>query len=191
MKFTPLSIQGAWLTESSVWEDERGFFREWFKRDEALNATGIDFSVQQTNFSISKKGVIRGIHYSLAPEGQAKWVTCVSGSIVDVIVDIRPNSPTYKKIEYVELVPDKGLAILIGKGIGHGFISLEENSGIAYLLNSPYAPDYELDLIPTDADLKIEWQKFINEENDFIISDKDRLAPSLIQRELNLELPQC
>ena len=191
MKFRKLGIEGTWVAEATVWPDKRGIFREWFKSEEILKATGIDFSVQQANFSLSHKGVIRGIHYSLAPEGQAKWVTCVSGAIIDVIVDIRPNSTTYKKIEYVELAPETGVAILIGPGLGHGFISLEENSGVSYLLNSPYSPNYELDITPTDTDLKIEWQRFIKENSDFILSDKDRLAPSLMQREINLELPRC
>jgi dTDP-4-dehydrorhamnose 3,5-epimerase len=191
MKVTPLAIEGAWVAEINVWHDDRGFFREWFKHEEVLRLTGIDFSAMQANFSLSKKGVIRGIHYSLAPEGQAKWVTCVSGSIVDVIVDIRPNSPTYKKIEYIELNSDKGVAVLIGPGLGHGFISLAENSGVSYLLNSPYNPAYELELSPIDIDLGIRWQKYLNNETEIILSEKDRLSPSLMQRELNLELPKC
>ena len=97
MKLTPLGIEGAWLAESPVWSDERGFFREWFKAEDILSATGIDFSIQQANISQSQHGVIRGIHYSLAPQGQAKWVTCVQGSILDVVVDIRPTSTTYKQ----------------------------------------------------------------------------------------------
>ncbi len=82
MDLIPLGIEGAWLSESPVWGDDRGSFREWFKRDEVLKKTDIDFPVNQANISISKKGVIRGIHYSLAPNPQAKWITCVSGSIM-------------------------------------------------------------------------------------------------------------
>ena len=79
MKFQSLGIQGAWLIESEVFNDERGSFREWFKSDEVKSATGVDFSVAQANVSTSARGVIRGIHYSLAPEGQSKWITCTSG----------------------------------------------------------------------------------------------------------------
>ena len=101
MKLTPLDIDGVWLAESPVWSDNRGFFREWFKCEDVKAATGIDFSIQQANISQSQRGVIRGIHYSLAPQGQAKWITCVQGSILDVVVDIRPKSPTYKKYIYI------------------------------------------------------------------------------------------
>ena len=123
MKLTSLGIDGAWVAESPVWSDERGFFREWFKSEDVLAATGINFSIQQANISQSQRRVIRGIHYSLAPEGQAKWVTCVNGRIRDVIVDIRPGSPTFGKSVFVELNGLDGLAVLIGPGLGHGFAS--------------------------------------------------------------------
>ena len=190
MKFSPLAIQGAWLAESSVWPDERGFFREWFKRDDISNLTGIDFQVQQANFSISNKNVIRGIHYSLAPEGQAKWITCVSGSIIDVVVDLRPKSPTFKKVEYIELESGDGKALLIGSGLGHGFLSREDDSGIAYLLSSPYAPEYEFDISPTDQELAIKWQKDNGRDLNFVMSRKDSSAPSLNSRLKEGKLPK-
>ena len=189
MKITPLSIQGAWVTESSLWPDERGFFREWFKHEEILKETGIDFSVQQANFSLSKKGVIRGIHYSLAPAGQAKWVTCVSGSILDVVVDIRPKSPTYKKVEYINLEPTNGKSVLIGPGLGHGFIAQKDDSGIAYLLSSPYSPNFEFDISPMDRDLDINWSQEMFEMPNFALSAKDESAPSLANRQAHGKLP--
>jgi dTDP-4-dehydrorhamnose 3,5-epimerase len=190
MKFTPLAIQGAWLAESSVWPDERGLFREWFKRDEIRNSTGIDFDVKQANFSVSNKSVIRGIHYSLAPEGQAKWITCVSGSIIDVVVDLRPKSLTFKKVEYIELESGDGKALLIGSGLGHGFLSREDNSGITYLLSSPYAPNYEYDISPIDLELGIKWQKGNSNEVNFVMSKKDLSAPSLNARIAEGKLPK-
>lgn len=189
MKITPLGIEGAWLAESEVWKDERGFFREWFKHEEIQNETKLDFSVRQANFSMSAKGVIRGIHYSLAPEGQSKWVTCVSGSIVDVIVDIRPDSPTYKKVEYVKLEPENGVAVLIENGLGHGFISLEDNSGLSYLLSSPYSPENELDILPTDRELNIDWGRIFGYKMEFTLSEKDLKAPTLQKRQMNQQLP--
>lgn len=117
MKLTPLGIEGAWVAHSDLWNDERGFFREWFKAEEVYEATGLNFSIQQANISQSHSGVIRGIHYSLAQEGQAKWITCVAGSLIDVVVDIRPNSPTFKKIEYIELTPENGVSVLVGPGL--------------------------------------------------------------------------
>lgn len=174
MKFHPLGILGAWLVESEVFQDERGFFREWFKSGEVKKATGFDFSVAQANISSSKIGVIRGIHYSLAPGGQAKWVTCLSGRILDVIVDIRPDSLTYKKVEYIELSASDGRATLIGSGLGHGFISLEDNSVVSYLLTSPYMPNHEVAVNPFDQELGINWPSRSGE-----VSEKDKSADSL------------
>ena len=176
MKFQQLGIQGAWLVESQVFDDARGSFREWFKSEEIRTATGIDFLVAQANVSSSNRGVIRGIHFSVAPGGQAKWVTCTYGHILDVIVDIRPNSSTYKKVEYVDLKGATGRATLIGEGLGHGFISLEENSVVSYLLSSPYEPNLELGINPFDTELGITWPSIDGE-----ISDKDKSAKSLEQ----------
>lgn len=189
MKIKQLGISGAWIAQSEVWKDQRGFFREWFKHEEIYEETKIDFSVRQANFSLSQKGVIRGIHYSLAPEGQSKWVTCVSGSIVDVIVDIRPDSPTFKLVEYVTLTPENGLSVLIESGLGHGFLSLEDHSGVSYLLSSPYSPGYELDIDPTDKVLNIGWGRIFDAETTFTFSEKDLNAPSLESRLINSQLP--
>ena len=95
MELTPLGIEGVWLAQSPVWKDDRGFLREWFKTENLNSVTGRDFAIEQANISLSSKGTLRGIHYSIAPRGQAKWITCVSGSIQDVVVDIRPASKTF------------------------------------------------------------------------------------------------
>lgn len=189
MELTPLGIEGAWVADSPLWSDDRGFFREWFKREEIFSKTGIDFSVQQANISISNKGVIRGIHYSLAPEGQAKWVTCVTGSIIDVIIDIRPNSPTYKRIEYIELKSNQSRSLLIGKGLGHGFISLENKSSVSYLLSSPYSAKMEFGISPTDETLKINWHLEVAGVTGVIFSPKDANAPTLEELKLSGKLP--
>jgi dTDP-4-dehydrorhamnose 3,5-epimerase len=189
MKFTQLEIEGAWLVESQVWPDERGFFREWFKHHEILKETGMDFSVLQANFSLSHKGVIRGIHYSLAPAGQAKWVTCVSGSVLDVVVDIRPTSKTYKKVEYINLSAKEGTSVLIGPGLGHGFLANEDGAGVSYLLTSPYSPEHEFDISPMDLELDIKWREKSNSEANFLLSPKDLSAPTLSARQAQGSLP--
>jgi dTDP-4-dehydrorhamnose 3,5-epimerase len=189
MKLTPLRINGAWLSESPIWRDERGAFREWFKRNEIFEITGIDFQVGQANVSLSNKGVIRGIHYSLAPEGQAKWVTCVTGAILDVIIDIRPTSPTYGQVEYVDLRGGEGRAVLVGVGLGHGFISLEDQTSVTYLLSSPYAPEFELEIQPTDPAMKIDWHLELIGGVGIVLSPKDAKAPTLEQRKLEGKLP--
>ena len=179
MEVIPLGIEGAWLAESPVWNDDRGFFREWFKREEILSKTGIDFSIQQANISMSNKGTTRGIHYSLAPEGQAKWVTCVSGLIKDVIVDIRPNSKTFGKWIEVVLGGTSGNAVLISEGLGHGFIALAEASTVAYLVSSPFSPVEEFEINPLDPAVGINWGLPLSELK---ISNKDQNAPSLHER---------
>lgn len=190
MELTPLSIEGAWLAESPVWIDDRGYFREWFKHEEVFSKTGIDFSVKQANISLSKRGVIRGIHYSLTPGGQAKWVTCVQGSILDVIVDLRPESPTFKKHEIVDLKENDGRALLIGVGLGHGFLSLEDNTCTSYLLSSPYSPGFEFEIQPTDPELGIDWHLELTDGIGILISPKDAQAPSLQERATKGQLPQ-
>jgi dTDP-4-dehydrorhamnose 3,5-epimerase len=189
MKFTPLGIEGAWLAESSVWKDERGSFQEWFKMEEIFEVSGFKFSVQQANISSSKKNVIRGIHYSLAPGGQAKWVTCANGRIMDLVVDIRPNSPTFKKTEYVNLQAGDGKSILIGPELGHAFRSLEDNTNVSYLLSSPYSPEFEYGIHPMDPELNINWNLGSDLDNSAIISAKDLDAPTLEERKLEGRLP--
>jgi dTDP-4-dehydrorhamnose 3,5-epimerase len=179
MELISLGIEGAWVAESPVWSDQRGNFQEWFKQEEILSKTGIDFSVQQANFSISNRGVIRGIHYSLNPKGQAKWITCLAGSIIDVIVDIRPNSQTFKKIVYVTLTGRENRCVLVGKGLGHGFVSLEDRTSIAYLLNAPYEPKTEFAIHPFDETLKINWG--VTQEM-AILSTRDRKAATFENR---------
>jgi dTDP-4-dehydrorhamnose 3,5-epimerase len=176
MDLTPLGIDGVWLAETPVWNDDRGYFYEWFKHSEILSKTGIDFSVKQANISKSHQGVVRGIHYSLAPEGQAKWVTCLSGSIQDVVVDLREFSPTFGESISVFLNSGDGQAILLSDGIGHGFLSLAHNSKISYLLNSEYSPKYETGIYPLDSELNIKWSF---EGISPIISEKDLNAVSL------------
>jgi dTDP-4-dehydrorhamnose 3,5-epimerase len=189
MKFTSLGIEGAWLAESSVWKDERGSFQEWFKSEEVFESTGFKFSVRQANISSSKKNVIRGIHYSLVPGGQAKWVTCVNGRIMDVVVDIRSNSPTYKKTEFVNLQAGDGKSVLIGPGLGHAFISLEDNTNVSYLLSSPYSPEFEYGIHPMDSELNIDWSLGSGLDKTAVISAKDSDAPTLETRSLEGRLP--
>jgi dTDP-4-dehydrorhamnose 3,5-epimerase len=190
MKLTPLEIEGAWLAESPVWPDERGYFREWFKADEIRRVTGIDFSVAQANISKSNMGVLRGIHYSIAPGGQAKWITCVSGHILDFIVDIRPQSSTYKKYVSVDLKGGEGRAVLVGQGLGHAFMSLVDDSTVSYLLSSPYSPDEELAINPMDPELVIDWQLGLIGGMGAISSPKDAGAPTLAERLEQGKLPR-
>jgi dTDP-4-dehydrorhamnose 3,5-epimerase len=186
MKITPLGIEGAWVAESPIWSDDRGFFREWFKTADIDEATGRSFGIEQANISHSSKGTLRGIHYSIAPRGQAKWITCVSGVIKDVIVDIRPESKTFGKWVDVELRGDSGNAVFISEGLGHAFIALEDNTAVAYLVSTPFSPAHEFEINPLDEKIGINWGMPISELK---ISEKDKKAPSLEKRVKEGRLP--
>ena len=180
MNLIPLGIEGAWLAESQVWSDERGFFREWFKAEDVKSVTGRDFGIEQANISLSSLGTLRGIHYSIAPRGQAKWITWVSGAIKDVIVDIRPESKTYGQWIEVELTGNSGKAVFISEGLGHAFLALENYTAVAYLVSTPYSQEYELAINPLDDFLKIDWGM---ESSKLRISEKDLNAPNFLERE--------
>jgi dTDP-4-dehydrorhamnose 3,5-epimerase len=187
MELTPLGIKGVWIAESLVWSDDRGFFREWFKSTDVKNVTGRDFGIEQANISVSSKGTLRGIHYSIASRGQAKWITCVSGSIKDVIVDIRPDSKSFGKWIEVELSGDSGKAVLISEGLGHGFLALEDNTAVAYLVSTPFSPEHEFEINPLDEKIGINWGMDLNELK---ISEKDKKAPTLAERLAEGRLPK-
>jgi dTDP-4-dehydrorhamnose 3,5-epimerase len=186
MKLQETELKGAWLAQSQVHVDDRGSFREWFKYDEVKNTTGLDFIVRQSNISISQKNTIRGMHFSISPIGQSKWITCVAGSIWDVIVDIRPGSPTFRKWAGIELSENSGLSLLAGRGFAHGFLALEDHSAISYLLTSEYSPSEEFGFNPLDSNLSIDWKV----ENP-ILSQKDSNAPTLNELYTSRNLLSC
>jgi dTDP-4-dehydrorhamnose 3,5-epimerase len=189
MNLVALGIAGSWVGSSPIHADSRGHFREWFKGVDILEKTGIDFDPQQANISFNHSGVIRGLHYSLSPEKQFKWITCVTGKIIDIVVDLRPKSETYKRVEYIELTPENGKAVLIGAGLGHGFISLHNDTVVSYLLSSPYAPEFEYEINPFDEELDIKWDFEMIDGRAYVMSEKDAQAPSLNHRKINGELP--
>jgi dTDP-4-dehydrorhamnose 3,5-epimerase len=186
MKFTPLGIEGVWLFESPIYRDDRGLFREWFKSETIEEFTGRKFAVEQANVSLSSKGTLRGIHYSLAPKGQAKWITCVSGSIKDVVVDIRPNSTTFGNWIEVELSGDSGNAIFISEGLGHGFLALEDQTIVSYLISTSFSVTNEYEINPLDEAIGIDWSI---DPASMKISEKDRTAPTLSMQLGNGKLP--
>jgi len=187
MNFRCLSIEGVWLADSPVWRDDRGFFREWFKSDDLKEAIGRDFGPEQANVSVSSLGTLRGIHYSVAPRGQAKLITCVAGSVKDVIVDIRPKSKSFGQWISVQMSADSGQAVFISEGLGHGFVALEDNTAVAYLVSTPFSPTEEFEINPLDEKIGINWGMKLS---DLKISDKDKSAPTLAERLSQGKLPQ-
>jgi dTDP-4-dehydrorhamnose 3,5-epimerase len=182
MKIRELGILGALEFSPQIFSDDRGSFREWFNIQKIKQDIDFSFPVVQGNISHSKLGVIRGIHFSNSPKGQEKFVTCISGEIVDVLIDLRLGSPTYLFKEYVSLNPAHGKSVYIPTGVGHGFVSRAEDSIVCYLLSSEYDPGTEQAISPFDRELAIDWNT-----KDPILSDRDTSAYSLAQaRDLNL-----
>jgi dTDP-4-dehydrorhamnose 3,5-epimerase len=184
VKLIELSIPGLFVLESPVWSDDRGSFREWFK-DEDFQAAGVTFHARQSNLSISKKNVVRGLHYSIAPEGQAKVVTCAHGELDDVIVDIRVGSPTFGQHEIVHLAAGEERSVYVPVGVAHGFCVTSDTGALTYLLSSPFNAAFELEINPFDEELKIGWTV----SGEAIMSSKDVDAPSFRERLDAKELP--
>lgn len=180
MKLSPLEIMGNWKATPETHLDHRGSFNEWFKHSEILEKTGKSFDVSQANLSTSHKGVLRGIHFSSSPVGQAKWVTCVTGAIMDVVIDLRPESETYKKWTTVELSAENGDAILVAERMGHAFLTLQDATTVAYLLTSPYQPEFEHEIQPFDSSIGIDWPN-----KHPLLSEKDKNAPTF---EMNVSM---
>lgn len=183
MPFQPLSIEGAWVFTPQIHEDSRGRFLESFRLDVITSHLGRDFAVKQVNQSTSNKGVIRGIHSSKTPPGQAKYITCPAGAIWDVVVDLRPSSQTFGKWEAIELSASNAKAVLISEGLGHGFLSLKDYSVASYLCNEVYDPNLEFGINPFDEDLAIDFQSKLDALGvaTGTLSEKDLDAPSLAQ----------
>jgi dTDP-4-dehydrorhamnose 3,5-epimerase len=184
VKMIELPIPGAYVLESPVWEDDRGYFREWFKWGD-LEAVGAAFPIQQANLSMSKRNVVRGLHYSLAPEGQAKLVTCAYGELDDVLVDVRVGSPTYGLVEVVHLSASEERSVLIPAGLAHGFCVTSEIGALTYLLSSPFNAEMELEINPFDKVLNVPWPL----SDEAIVSPKDEKAPTMMERLWSGKLP--
>ena len=167
-----LKIPGCWVFTPKTFRDDRGYFFEWFQ-DSTFKATvGDQLQIAQANCSVSNQGVIRGIHFAKLPPGQAKYVTCFSGSVFDVVVDLRKNSPTFGQWDSVVIDSTNPQALYIPSGIGHAFMSLEDNSTFVYLCDQRYNPGNEYDINPFDESIGIEWPSNIKP----VLSEKDKLG---------------
>ncbi|MFF2960819.1 dTDP-4-dehydrorhamnose 3,5-epimerase [Streptomyces sp. NPDC057963] len=180
-----LSITGAWVHEPKVFPDSRGSFHEWFRASELSEAVGHPLRLAQANFSLSSRGTLRGVHFADVPPSQAKYVKCVRGAVLDVIVDIRVGSPTYKRWEAVRLDDADHHAVYLAEGLGHAFMALTDDASVVYLCSEGYAPGREHGINPLDPELGIEWPAEIAP----LLSDKDAAAPSLAEAEEHGLLP--
>ncbi|APQ17348.1 dTDP-4-dehydrorhamnose 3,5-epimerase [Maribacter hydrothermalis] len=164
------------LIEPSFFDDSRGLFFETFKKNQLESALGFAIEFVQENTSISKKGVLRGLHFQKNTAAQAKLVTVQQGEVLDVVVDLRPKSETFKQHLKFILSDKNHNSLFIPKGMAHGFLALTDNTVFNYKCDNYYNPQMEAGIIFNDSDLEIEWDYPIN---DLIISKKDLLLPSL------------
>jgi dTDP-4-dehydrorhamnose 3,5-epimerase len=172
MRFTSTPLTGAYLVEIAKIGDERGFFgRSWCRREMAEH--GLDGEIAQVNTSFSRaRGTLRGLHFQIAPHRESKLVRCTRGAIFDVIVDLRPESPTFRQWFGAELTADNHIALYSPKGFAQGFITLQDDTEITYFASDPYAPGKDRGVRWNDPQFGIQWPL-----QPVVISDKDREWP--------------
>jgi dTDP-4-dehydrorhamnose 3,5-epimerase len=171
-----LKVPGAWEITPTLRGDSRGVFFEWLTERGFTAFAGHRLDVRQANCSVSSAGVLRGLHFAQLPPSQAKYVTCVSGSVFDVVVDIRVGSPTFGQWDSVLLDDKDRRTIYISEGLGHAFLALQDNSTVMYLCSAEYSPEREHTICPTDPALAIDWPLVDGAAPS--LSDRDAAAPS-------------
>ncbi|MDD2799101.1 MAG: dTDP-4-dehydrorhamnose 3,5-epimerase [Bacteroidales bacterium] len=175
MKFTELEIKGVWLIEAKKYGDARGYFTESFKKELFESHVG-QVNFIQDNESKSSYGVLRGLHFQTGEFAQAKLVRAVVGSVLDVVVDVRHDSPTYGKHVAVELSAENSMQLFMPRGMAHGFVVLSDTAIFAYKVDNTYAPHSEGCLLATDPELGIDWRVPLK---DCLMSDKDKIGTLL------------
>jgi dTDP-4-dehydrorhamnose 3,5-epimerase len=164
------------LINNQLHGDNRGEFFESFNQDYFRDSILPEFSIAQLNNSKSSAGTLRGIHFSKAPQGQSKLITCTHGSAIDIAIDLRENSATFLEFTTVTISAFDGKSVFIPHGFGHGFLALEDDTVISYALSSRYSPDHEFTISPLDPLFKDSWVG-----TSFILSNRDRDAPTIKQ----------
>jgi dTDP-4-dehydrorhamnose 3,5-epimerase len=175
MKVSELSVPDAFVVNPRRFEDDRGAFLEWYRHEALAEAVGHPLDLKQANCSISRRGAVRGVHYADLPPSQAKYVTCVRGAVLDVVVDLRVGSPSFGQWDAVRLDDAEHAAVYLAEGLGHGFVALTDDATVVYLCSSVYNPAGEHGLNPLDPDLAIAWPT----EVEAVLSEKDTAAPGL------------
>ncbi len=182
MKGTETKLKDCWILEPDVYEDERGFFYEGFNSEKFKKIVGVDFVPKQLNQSRSVRGVLRGLHFQLNPKAQAKLVSCTEGELIDVAVDLRANSPTFKEHVVLRLSDENKKQLFVPKGFAHGFMVLSEYARITYQVDEIYSPDHDTGIIYSDPEINVSW---ILPESDIILSIKDQSLKKLAETAIN------
>ena len=179
MKFCSTKLRGAYLIQLQPARDKRGFFARTFCVDE-FKTHGLVTDYPQHSFSFSAhRGTLRGMHFQREPSGETKLVRCVQGAIFDVIIDIRPDSPTYRSWQHFELSSENDHQLYIPKGFAHGFQTLTDDVAVNYLISAPYEPELASGIRFDDSSFGISWPLAVTE-----ISEKDLHWPDYKQSEL-------
>jgi dTDP-4-dehydrorhamnose 3,5-epimerase len=174
MKFTRTGIEDVIICEPEIRGDERGYFVETFRQDKLEEFLGYTINFCQDNESKSSKGVLRGLHYQLAPHAQTKLVRVIQGSVLDVAVDIRKGSPTFGEFSAVLLTAENKRQLLVPRGFAHGFVVLSEEAIFAYKVDNYYSPECDRGIAFDDKKLGIDWKLNLSELQ---LSTKDTLQP--------------
>ncbi|MEI4272116.1 dTDP-4-dehydrorhamnose 3,5-epimerase [Klenkia sp. LSe6-5] len=175
MNVLELAVPDAYVLDLVPHGDRRGRFTEWYRADVLTEAVGHPLTLAQANHSVSARGVLRGVHFALVPPGQAKYVYCPSGRVLDVVVDVRVGSPTFGVVDAVELDSEHPRAVYLAEGLGHAFVALEDRTSVTYLVSTGYSPGREFGVDPMDPDLALPWPTDV----EFELSAKDAAAPTL------------
>ena len=177
----PTLFKEVFLLKTVLHKDMRGGFKEAYKQKtfEIQISKKIDFC--QDNYTFSKKGVLRGLHYQLPPYSQSKLVSVLRGAVLDVVVDIRKGSPTFGRHFSQELSAENQLQLFVPRGFAHGYITLSEDSIFTYKVDNYYQPDFEGSIVPDDSDLGIDWKL---SKSEWVRSKKDQNHPSLNKAKL-------
>ncbi|MER7056861.1 dTDP-4-dehydrorhamnose 3,5-epimerase [Streptomyces sp. NPDC000351] len=177
MRVDETGVPGTYRVLPERLSDERGHFYEAARYSVLTERTGLPFSVRQVNNSVSRKGVLRGVHCNDVPDGASKLVTCVRGSMLDVMVDLRVGSPTFGRYEVTRMSADDGVALYLPGSVGHAFLALEDGTCVNYLLSTEYVPGAMVDLDALDPELGLPWDL----AGPPVRSAKDAAAPSLAE----------
>lgn len=178
MEFVPQAVNGVLVIELKVLGDERGYFVETFRQDKLEDALGYKVNFVQDNESKSSKGVLRGLHFQLAPYAQSKLVRVIEGVVLDVAVDIREGSPSFGQHVAVELSGVNKKQMFIPRGFAHGFAVLTDTATFSYKVDNYYSPECDRGLAFDDVDLNIDWQLA---KQQLLLSDKDTQQPGLAE----------
>jgi dTDP-4-dehydrorhamnose 3,5-epimerase len=178
MEVEAVAVPDAWLCTPRQFPDDRGVFLEWFRADLLAAKAGRPFEVVQANHSISRRGTLRGLHFTDVPPGQAKYVYCPRGAVLDVVVDVRVGSPTFGTHTAVRLDDQDRRGLFVAEGLAHGFCALTEQAEVTYLVSTTYDPAVEQSINALDQTLAIPWP---DDAGPLVLSDKDRAAPTLEQ----------